>query len=430
MSRILVVDDEDILRDAICEALQRNGHDVVGSPDGDAALERISTETFHVVITDLKMPGKDGMEVLEETRCLLPETPVILITAHGTIQNAVEAMKKGAFDYIIKPFNLDELEILVERALKHRGLSMENEYLRTRVDDDSRQSFVPISGVTELIGKAASSDATVLISGETGTGKEVVARRLHQLSPRHAAPFLAVNCAALSAGLLESELFGHEKGAFTGADKQRKGRFELADSGTILLDEVSEIEPRLQSKLLRVLQERCFERVGSSQTRHVDVRVIATTNRDLQQEVGRGNFREDLYYRLNVIPVELPPLRARREEIPALVEGFLSRKKISRSSMRLLQEYNWPGNVRELRNILERAEILSSGTEIGPDTLSPWLKSPVASTPVRAATSLEDVERKAIEETLQSTGGNKEQAARILGITSRTLRDRVKKWSG
>jgi DNA-binding NtrC family response regulator len=430
MSRILVVDDEDILRDAICEALQRNGHDVVGSPDGDEALERISTETFHVVITDLKMPGKDGMEVLEETRRLLPETPVILITAHGTIQNAVEAMKKGAFDYIIKPFNLDELEILVERGLKHRGLSMENEYLRTRVDDDSRQSFVPISGVTELIGKAASSDATVLISGETGTGKEVVARRLHQLSPRRAAPFLAVNCAALSAGLLESELFGHEKGAFTGADKQRKGRFELADSGTILLDEVSEIEPRLQSKLLRILQERCFERVGSSQTRHVDVRVIATTNRDLQQEVGRGNFREDLYYRLNVIPVELPPLRARREEIPALVEGFLSRKKISRSAMRLLQEYNWPGNVRELRNILERAEILSSGTEIGPDTLSPWLKSPVNSTPVRAATSLEDVERKAIEETLQSTGGNKEQAARILGITSRTLRDRVKKWSG
>jgi DNA-binding NtrC family response regulator len=429
MNRILVIDDEDILRDAISEALQRKGYEVVGASNGRAGVERFSGEAFHAVITDLKMPEMDGMGVLEEIKRILPETPVILITAHGTIESAVEAIKKGAFDYIIKPFNLDELEILVERALQHRGLSMENEYLRTRVNDSNQQSFVPIGGVMDLLEKAAGTDATVLISGETGTGKEVVARRLHQISRRSQAPFLAVNCAALSAGLLESELFGHEKGAFTGADKQRKGRFELADSGSILLDEVSEIEPRLQAKLLRVLQERCFERVGSSQTRHIDVRVMATTNRDLQQEVSKGTFREDLYYRLNVIPVELPPLRSRSEEIPALVDGFLSRKHFSKSAMRLLLAYNWPGNVRELKNIVERGEVLSMGEEIDSDTISPWLRMPVASTPVTSGNSLEDVERRAIEETLRTTGGNKEKAARILGITSRTLRDRVKKWS-
>ncbi|MBI2900110.1 MAG: sigma-54-dependent Fis family transcriptional regulator [Planctomycetes bacterium] len=429
MNRVLVIDDEAILRDAMVEALRRAGHSVEGFDAGRQALDRLASEEHHLVITDLKMPGMDGLAVLEEAKRISPDLPVILVTAHGTIESAVEAMRKGAFDYVIKPFKLDELEILVERALRHRGLTIENEYLRTRVRD-AAERFVPIPGLQPLVEKAAASDATVLVSGETGTGKEVVARTLHQGSPRRNAPFLCVNCAALSAGLLESELFGHEKGAFTGADRQRKGRFELADGGTILLDEVSEIDPGLQAKLLRVLQERTFERVGSSQTRRADVRVIATTNRNLRDEVAKGRFREDLYYRLNVIPIHVPPLRERREEIPALVEHFLGGRRLSKGALRALVEYSWPGNVRELKNILERAQVLSGAEEIPESVIVPWLEGGARGGPSLAGRPLEEVEREAIGETLRSCGGNREQAARILGITSRTLRDKLKKWSG
>ncbi len=428
MIRILVVDDEAILREAIVEALRRAGHEVEGFDAGRPALDRLAAETFHLVITDLKMPGMDGLAVLEEAKRIAADVPVILITAHGTIAGAVEAMKRGAYDYVIKPFQLDELEVLVQRAMDHRGLSVENEYLRTRVGD-GELNWVPIGGLQEIVDRAAASDATVLISGETGTGKEVVARMLHRQSPRRSAPFLCVNCAALSAGLHESELFGHEKGAFTGADRQRKGRFELADRGTILLDEVSEIDPNLQAKLLRVLQERCFERVGSSQTRRVDVRVIATTNRDLREEAAKGRFREDLYYRLNVIPIALKPLRERRDEIPGLVRRFLGKKRIAKDALWLLQEYRWPGNVRELKNILERAEVLAPGDEISAEIIAPWVQTISGAARTLLGRPLEEIEREAIEGTLSSCGGNREQAARILGITSRTLRDKLKRWS-
>jgi DNA-binding NtrC family response regulator len=360
-----------------------------------------------------------------------------MVTAHGTVETAVGAMKRGAYDFIIKPFKLDEREMLVQRALEHRSLAAENEVLRARVGEAAPEAVWGPSSrdLRDLLQRAAQSDATVLISGESGTGKEVAARTLHQLSPRRSAPFLAVNCAALSAGLLESELFGHEKGAFTGADKMRKGRFELAEGGTLLLDEVSEIEPGLQAKLLRVLQERVYERVGSSQLRRADVRIIATTNRSLPDEVARGRFRQDLYYRLNVIPVALRPLRERRDEIAPLAERFLKahRKRLAPAALRRLEAYAWPGNVRELGNVLERASVLCPGEEIPEDLLGPWLEGAGApatqSAPgALAGVTLEDLERRAIEATLESTGGNREKAARLLGITSRTLRDKLKKW--
>jgi len=433
VSRVLVVDDEAILRDAIGEALRRAGHDVETFDSGRPALERLATESFDLVVTDLKMPGTDGVAVLEETRRAAPDVPVLIITAHGTVESAVGAMKKGAYDYIIKPFKLEELELLVERALAHRLLAVENEVLRARVGEPAGEDAVwgpATRGVYQLLERAAQSDATVLVAGESGTGKEVAARTLHRLSRRRSAPFLCVNCAALSAGLLESELFGHEKGAFTGADRLRKGRFELADGGTLLLDEVSEIEPGLQAKLLRVLQERAFERVGSSQTRRVDVRVVATTNRELPAEVARGRFREDLYYRLNVIPVRMPPLRDRRDEVPALAEVFLRRhrKRVSRGALKRLCEYDWPGNVRELANVIERAAVLCPADEISGEMLAPWLEGQARPAQALVGVTLEEVERRVIEENLRANGGNRERTARVLGITSRTLRDKLKRW--
>ncbi len=432
MSRILVVDDEAILRDAMTEALRRAGHGVESFDSGRPALDLFARESFDLLITDLKMPGMDGLAVLEEAKRLAPDVPVVVVTAHGTVEVAVGAMKKGAYDFIIKPFKLDELEFLAARALEHRNLSAENEVLKARVAEAPEAAVWGPSSrdLHELLQRAAQSDATVLITGESGTGKEVAARTLHQLSPRRAAPYLAVNCAALSAGLLESELFGHEKGAFTGADKLRKGRFELAEGGTLLLDEVSEIEPGLQAKLLRVLQERVFERVGSSQLRRANVRVVATTNRSLPEEVAKGGFRQDLYYRLNVLPVWLKPLRERRDEIPLLVEHFLKphRKRVTAGGLKRLEAYDWPGNVRELGNILERAAVLSAGEEISGDLIAPWLEGQARAPAATVGVPLEQIERRAIEETLAANGGNREKSARILGISSRTLRDKLKKW--
>ncbi len=432
MSRILVVDDEAILRDAVSEALRRAGHAVEAFESGRAAVDRLSAEGADLVLTDLKMAGMDGLAVLEECRRVAPEVPVVLVTAHGTVETAVGAMKRGAYDYLIKPVKLDELELLVARALEHRSLAAENEVLRARVGEGGAEPVwtEATREVYRLLERAAQSDATVLVAGESGTGKEVAARTLHRLSRRRAAPFLAVNCAALSAGLLESELFGHERGAFTGADRARKGRFELAGGGTLLLDEVSEIEPRLQAKLLRVLQERVFERVGSSQARRADVRVVATTNRDLGREVAAGAFREDLYYRLNVIPVRMPALRERRGEIPALAEHFIARhrKRLSAGAMRRLCEYAWPGNVRELANVIERAAVLSGGEEISGEVLAPWLQEAPRPSPALLGSRLDEIERKAIEENLRANGGNREKTARLLGISSRTLRDKLKRW--
>jgi len=433
VSRILIIDDEAILRDAAAEALRRAGHAVDAFDAGRPALDAFAQSGYDLVLSDLRMPGMDGIAVLEEAKKLSPDVPVILVTAFGTVETAVGAMKKGAYDFIIKPYRLEELEALVARALEHRLLSVENEVLRAKVGD-AEESVAVWSSATkdihDLLERAAQSDATVLISGESGTGKEVAARTLHQLSKRRAAPFLCVNCAALSAGLLESELFGHERGAFTGADRLRKGRFELADGGTLLLDEVSEIDPGLQAKLLRVLQERSFERVGSSQTKRADVRVIATTNRDLPAEVEKGRFRQDLYYRLNVLPVRLKPLRERREEIPMLVEHFLKkhRKQVSKGAMSRLCAYDWPGNVRELGNIVERAAVLSAGDEISGETIAPWLEGSAKPAQAIVGQPLENVERRVIEENLKANGGNREKTARILGITSRTLRDKLKRW--
>src|SRR3954468_3402049 len=397
MARILVVDDQELMRDSLAANLVREGHEVVATHDGTVAVSRLEGSTrFDLLITDLKMPKLTGIELLAEAKRLRADMPVILMTAFATVQTAVEAMKLGAYDYIQKPFDGEEIKLLVERTLEHNRLIKENAVLRSIAETTltprplvgDGTAMKDVKRMIELIGR---SNATVLIRGESGTGKEVVARSIHAASERRDRPFLAVNCAALSENLLESELFGHEKGAFTGADKLRRGRFELADGGTLLLDEISEIAPALQAKLLRVLQESQFERVGSSISHQVDVRVIATTNRDLAASVAEGKFRQDLFYRLNVVPIELPPLRDRAEDIPELCRHFLHQiakrensvfRHIDPEAVRLLQRYSWPGNVRELQNIVERATVLE--TEPGvvrAVTLEPWLRTPSTSTP-------------------------------------------------
>ncbi len=336
MSRILVVDDKEMMRDSVSTTLARKGHTVITASSAQSALAKLAEKPCDAVITDLQMPEMSGADLLAEIRRLDEQIPVILMTAYGTIETAVAAMKQGAWDYITKPFSGDALLIAVEKAIEHGRLAKENAILRAAAAPDGCSAAAPVTH--EMIGRSgamlhmrerlamlADSHGTVLITGESGSGKEVAARWMHENSPRgrRGDPFLAINCAALSTSLLESELFGHEKGAFTGADKLRKGRFELADGGTLLLDEISEIAPEIQAKLLRVLQERAFERVGSSQSRPVDVRIIATTNRDLTAEVARGRFRQDLYFRLNVLPVHMPPLRQRADDVPALAAHFL-----------------------------------------------------------------------------------------------------------
>src|ERR1039458_8924230 len=328
MARILVVDDQEMIRDSLAATLVREGHEVIAAGDGPAAVSKLSSGTrFDLLITDLKMPKMTGIELLAEAKKLRPEMPVVLMTAFATVQTAVEAMKLGAYDYIQKPFDGEEIKLLVDRTLEHNRLIRENQALRTMTEMNAARPLIGNSPVMEQDERGmelvAQSSATVLIRGESGTGKEVVARGIHAASARKERPLLAVNCAALSENLLESELFGHEKGAFTGADRLRRGRFELADGGSLLLDEISEIPPALQAKLLRVLQESTFERVGSSISQQVDVRVIATTNRDLEKSVEEGKFRQDLFYRLNVVPVEIPPLRDRTEDIPELCRHFL-----------------------------------------------------------------------------------------------------------
>jgi len=327
MAKILVVDDQDMMRDSLAATLVREGHEVIAATDGAAAVTRLNGGKFDLMITDLKMPKMTGIELLAEAKKLRPEMPVVLMTAFATVNTAVEAMKLGAYDYIQKPFDGDEIKHLVDRTLEHNRLIRENQALRSMAEVSSPRPLIgsgeAMAEVKKKIDLVARSNATILIRGESGTGKEVVARAIHNASERKDRPMLAVNCAALSESLLESELFGHEKGAFTGADRMRRGRFELADGGTLLLDEISEIAPALQAKLLRVLQENAFERVGSSLTQSVDVRVIATTNRDLEDAVEEGKFRQDLFYRLNVVPIELPPLRERIEDIPELCRHFL-----------------------------------------------------------------------------------------------------------
>ena len=390
MGRILVVDDKELMRDSVAAILSRKGHAVVTAPDGAAALGRIADKRPECVVTDLQMPGMNGLELLEQIRRIDAELPVVFMTAFGSVETAVEAMRKGAFDYVTKPFSGDELAISTERALEHARLLRENQVLRANAAPQTRRaqshrmigSGPAMEALRAKLAPIAASHGTVLVTGESGTGKEVAARFIHENSPRAGGPFLAINCAALSSALLESELFGHEKGAFTGADRLRKGRFELADGGTLLLDEISEIPPDLQAKLLRVLQEKSFERVGSSVAQKADVRIIATTNRDLAREVDAGRFRADLYFRLNVLPIRMPALRDRTVDVAELSEHFLGlvadreggrRKKLAKDALARFEEYAWPGNVRELQNLCERAAVLASGDVIPSDLVEPWL---------------------------------------------------------
>ncbi len=443
MARILVVDDQEMMRDSLAATLARDGHEITACADGPAAVSRFSAAGFDLMISDLKMPKMTGIELLAEARKARPEMPVVLMTAFATVQTAVDAMKMGAYDYIQKPFDGEEIKHLVERTLEHNRLLKENAALRSMAEWNVARPLIGsgpgLAEVRRKIQLVARSSATVLIRGESGTGKELVARAIHEASDRRERPMLAVNCAALSENLLESELFGHEKGAFTGADRLRRGRFELADGGTLLLDEISEIAPGLQAKLLRVLQESTFERVGSSMTQKVDVRVVATSNRDLEAEVDAGKFRQDLFYRLNVVPIDLPPLRDRPEDIPELARHFLHQvarrenavfRHIESDAVRLLQKYPWPGNVRELQNIIERAHVLESQPGlIRAETIEPWLK--IRNTPGvdgLAGQPLAEVEKKVILTTLERFRGHRLKTAGALGIGVRTLGMKLKKW--
>jgi len=445
-ARILIADDQDILRDSLATTLARQGYEVVAAADGQAALDRLQQERFDLLISDLKMPRLSGLDLLAAARRLRPDMPVVLMTAFASVSTAVEAMKLGAYDYIQKPFDGDEIRLLVERTLEHHRLRLENQALRTMVEASAPRPLVGSSPAMEAVRQTiqcvAASNATVLICGPSGTGKEVVARCIHAASPRCQRPMLAVNCAALSDNLLESELFGHEKGAFTGADRLRRGRFELADGGTLLLDEISEVPQALQGKLLRVLQENSFERVGSSISQQVDVRVIATTNRDLPRAVAEGRFRQDLFYRLNVVPIELPPLRQRPEDVPELARHFLhlaarrqstAFRHLDPRAVRLLQKYDWPGNVRELQNILERACLLEAQPGvIRACTLEPWLRpAPDEALTLAAELAghpLESIERQVILGTLRKFQGHRAKTAGALGIGLRTLGLKLKKW--
>lgn len=445
MAKILVVDDLEMIRDSLAGTLVREGHELVACADGPAAVARLQAARFDLVITDLKMAKMTGLELLAEARRLRPDVPVVLMTAFASVATAVEAMKLGAYDYIQKPFDGDEIKLLVDRTLEHNRLIRENQALRSMTESASPRPLIGSSDVMNEVRRrielVARSSVTVLIRGESGTGKEVVARCIHQASERRERPMLAVNCAALSETLLESELFGHERGSFTGADRLRRGRFELADGGTLLLDEVSEIAPTLQAKLLRVLQERTFERVGSSISQPVDVRVIATTNRDLEQAVAHGRFRADLSYRLNVVPIELPPLRQRASDIPELSRHFLHQiarrensvfRHIEPEAMRLLQRYDWPGNVRELQNIIERACVLEGEPGvIRAATIEPWLRiSETRASVIQdlAGKPLADIEKQVILSTLEQFKGHRQKTAGALGIGVRTLGMKLKRW--
>jgi len=436
---VLVVDDDRVGRESLAEAVEELDFKVFQAPDGPTALAIVESEPIDLVLTDLKMPGMDGIELLTRIRRIDSTIHVILITAHATVQTAVEAMRRGAFTYIMKPIDLDHLAAQVEAAARARGLLLENIALREHLQ---RLGHVPelighsaaMGAVYELIAQVADTESVVLIRGESGTGKELVANAIHRNSARASGPFVKVNCAALSEALLESELFGHEEGAYTGAVRQRLGRFELADGGTLFLDEVSELAPTTQAKLLRVLQSYEFERLGGAETIKVDVRVLAATNADLEERVKQGRFREDLYYRLNVVPLFLPPLRDRREDIPLLVHSFVRRfavrnrkdvTDITPDALGRLCRFPWPGNVRQLENCIERMVVTARTQVLDVDDLPPEILPPPEPSAGSASgfavgMTMVQLEERAIRATLRATGGNRKEAARILGIGLRT----------
>ena len=446
MANICVIDDNAVIRDSVSETLCRADHIVTAFEDARTGLQSIRQANYDLILTDLKMPRMDGISLIRairENRC---DIPIVVMTAYGTVATAVEAMKLGAFDFLQKPFEADNLALQVDRALQHHRLRVENEALKTSLTDlrESR-SMVGDGEVMQQqrikIAQFAASEATVLICGESGTGKELAAAAIHAASSRSDRPMLCLNCAALSSTLLESELFGHERGAFTGADRLRKGRFELAHRGTLLLDEVSEMALPLQAKLLRVLQEGEFERVGSSSTRRADVRIIATTNRVLDEWVAQKRFRADLFYRLNVLPLHIPPLRERREDIPAIVSHFLDRlanrvgstpPSVDAGAMEALCAYDWPGNIRELENICQRVIATVSSEVLRAADVSHWLGERKESGDVfaqlQAGRMLEDMERKLIERVLTQNGGHRVKSAKALGMGVRTLGLKLKLW--
>lgn len=441
-AKILIIDDEPLMREFLEEALKRVGYRVVTAENGIEGLQLIKNQSFDVIITDLKMDPIDGIAVLRECKKFSPETPVIIMTAYASLETAITTLKEGATDYLIKPFNPDAVEIAVKRALEKVKIKAENQYLLSELHSVLGPSEIVgsspvIKELQEKILKVADSRATVLIRGETGVGKELVARSIHYASPRKDKPFIKVNCAALSAGILESELFGHERGAFTGAYERKLGRFELANNGSLLLDEISEISIELQPKLLRALQEREIERVGGTETIPVDVRIIATSNRNLEEAIEKGQFREDLFYRLNVITIYVPPLRERKEDIPELVEFFIAKfskengrrvKTITKRALDKFIEYHWPGNVRELQNIIERAVVLSGDkTELDIEDFE-FFKSPLASPSFSPGITIAEMEKQLIIQTLRHCHGNKTKTAEILGISVRTLRNKLNEY--
>ena len=435
-AKVLVVDDEALVRESLRDWLTESGYEVFTAENGSQALELIEKERLGIVLADLVMPGMDGIELMKRAKETYPNVAVIIITAYGSIATAIAAMKEGAYDYIEKPFCPERMELLVEKLVEHQNLVEENISLRQRLED--RHHFENIIAkshkmqqVIEVIKTVASSNASVLIVGDTGTGKELVARAIHSQSHRRDKPFVAVSCAALPESLLESELFGHERGAFTGAVAQRKGRFELAHRGTLFLDEIGEISANMQVHLLRVLEEKQITRVGGTEPVKVDTRLVSATNKDLKMAVNEGRFREDLYYRLNVVTIELPPLRERREDIPILAQHFLAKfavenqKEVSAFSPEatdFIMNYHWPGNVRELENAIERAVILAKDNVI---TLAELPQEHLAPLPY-SLRDLREVEREHILGVLAQTGGNYSEAARILGVTRMTLYNKAK----
>jgi DNA-binding NtrC family response regulator len=442
---ILVVDDEASARTALAELLRTEGYAIETAADGFKALARLEDFAADLVLTDLNMPGIDGVELLRKVKETHPGLPVVLMTAFGGVETAVAAMREGAADYLTKPLNTDELVIVLARTIETAKLRREASELRGQLKE--RYSFDNIVGsspemqrVFKTVAQIAPSRATVLLTGESGTGKELVAAAIHHHSPRASGPFVKLHCAALAESLLESELFGHERGAYTGADRKREGRFEQANGGTLFLDEIGEISLGIQVKLLRVLQEREFERVGGSQTMHVDVRLVAATNRDLKEMVAAGKFREDLYYRLNVINLTLPSLRQRPTDVPALAMHFLKRyadenakavKTISDAALSQIASYPWPGNVRELENVIERAVVLADGESIELQHLPPELAvvNRRSGAPMIPGATMDEIERYAILKTMESAGGSTSRAAEILGMSVRKIQYKLQEYS-
>jgi DNA-binding NtrC family response regulator len=446
---ILLVDDEASQRSVLSGYLKKKHHSVIEADQVTQAIEKFKSNTIDIILTDYQMPNGTGLDLLKAVRSLQSQTAVIMMTAFGTIEGAIAAIREGAFDYLTKPINLDELDALLHRVEELQQLKSENQILREQLAE--KYSFTGIISqsadmekVMSTAARVAQSFASVLIRGESGTGKELIAKAMHFASERKDKPFIAVNCAALNDNLLESELFGHEKGAFTGADKQRRGRFEMAHGGTIFLDEIGDISPATQAKLLRVLQEYQFERVGGSETLTIDVRILAATNKNLEDAISKGSFREDLFYRLNVVSIEIPPLRRRREDVAPLLEYYLhrfakenKRKKISFSKEAWddLLRYDYPGNVRELENIVQRSVIMSRGEYITTEDLPQLFRSPIkevslprSKTDSSLTEQVEQLEKDMIFEALSIHKNNQSKAAKQLGISERNLRYKLKKW--